>query len=432
MSGDTMRKHSYTLVIIAALLASILVSAIRIQPVKASGTTYIRPDGSLDPSTTLIQREGNTYTLTGNISSNADGIVIQRDNITLDGATYTLQGSSVRGFTGIFITRKSNLAIKNICIRSFYDGIWLDSSSNSSITGNTITGNEYNGIYLHSCMNTSVTANTITASATHGIRLDSCQNSHILNNTITGDNVYGIILYSSSGTSIAANTITANTHGCGIRLYSSSDNNVARNTVTKNLEGIDLDISSNNNSVFGNTITENHDYGIMLDYSSNGNNVVGNNVTDNGGSIYIHSSSDNIFYHNNFAGNMNISCVGSTSVWDNGYPYGGNFWSDYEGTDLHWGTLQNETGSDGIGDVNYVIDVNNIDRFPLMNPTTLFIGDVTRDGYVGIDDLFTVALHFGSEIGQQNYSRICDIDNDGYVGIDDLYKVASHFGEENP
>jgi parallel beta-helix repeat protein len=255
----------------------------------------------------------------------------------------------------------------------------------------------------------------------------------VANNTVTGDNTYGIMLYSSSGVSIVDNTITANTRGCGVRLYSSPSNNVARNTVTRNLNGIDLGISSNDNSVFGNTIMANHDYGIRLDYSSNDNSVVGNNMTNNGGSVYIHSSSSNIFYHNNLAGNINISSTELTNVWDNGYPYGGNYWSNYKGTDLHWGTLQNETGSDGIGDVNYVIDANNIDRFPLMNPSTLFIGDVTKDGYVGIDDLFTVALHFGSQIGQQSYSRTYDINYDGYVGIDDLHTVATHFGqEENP
>jgi hypothetical protein len=59
---------------------------------------------------------------------------------------------------------------------------------------------------------------------------------------------------------------------------------------------------------------------------------------------------------------------GYTNVWDNGYPSGGNYWSDYNGTDLLLGSGQNETGSDGIGDTPYVIDANNRDNYPLMKP----------------------------------------------------------------
>jgi hypothetical protein len=52
---------------------------------------------------------------------------------------------------------------------------------------------------------------------------------------------------------------------------------------------------------------------------------------------------------------------------DSGYPAGGNFWSDYHGLDLYRGIYQNETGSDGIGDVPYFISQNHTDRYPLMN-----------------------------------------------------------------
>jgi hypothetical protein len=49
------------------------------------------------------------------------------------------------------------------------------------------------------------------------------------------------------------------------------------------------------------------------------------------------------------------------NIWDNAYPSGGNYWSDYSGVDAN---------SDGIGDTPYVIDTNNQDPYPLMNPWT--------------------------------------------------------------
>jgi hypothetical protein len=56
------------------------------------------------------------------------------------------------------------------------------------------------------------------------------------------------------------------------------------------------------------------------------------------------------------------------NTWDNGYPSGGNYWSDYNGTDSFSGPYQNLPGSDFIGDTPYVINSNNTDHYPLMIP----------------------------------------------------------------
>jgi hypothetical protein len=60
--------------------------------------------------------------------------------------------------------------------------------------------------------------------------------------------------------------------------------------------------------------------------------------------------------------------VGSVNVWDDGYPSGGNHWSDYVSVDVKNGIGQDLPGSDGIGDTPYTIDADNVDRYPLMNP----------------------------------------------------------------
>jgi hypothetical protein len=63
-----------------------------------------------------------------------------------------------------------------------------------------------------------------------------------------------------------------------------------------------------------------------------------------------------------------VYSAGSPNSWDDGYPSGGNYWGDYKGTDLYSRPYQNETGYDWIGDSPYVIDSNNIDRYPLIYP----------------------------------------------------------------
>jgi hypothetical protein len=45
------------------------------------------------------------------------------------------------------------------------------------------------------------------------------------------------------------------------------------------------------------------------------------------------------------------------NTWNQSYPKGGNYWSDYTGPD---------SDNDGIGDVSYVIDESNADHLPLM------------------------------------------------------------------
>ena len=72
------------------------------------------------------------------------------------------------------------------------------------------------------------------------------------------------------------------------------------------------------------------------------------------------TAGNNQIFHNDFINNVwQVWSDGSFNVWDNGYPSGGNYWSDYFGTDAN---------NDGIGDTPYVIDKSNEDRYPLMNP----------------------------------------------------------------
>ena len=65
----SLRSHVSCFVLVL-LLTSTLAVALKIQPVSASGTIYIRGDGSIDPSEAPISTLDNvTYKLTGNITS---------------------------------------------------------------------------------------------------------------------------------------------------------------------------------------------------------------------------------------------------------------------------------------------------------------------------------------------------------------------------
>jgi len=386
-----------------------------IQPVKADGgTIYIRADGSIDPPTAPISTVDNiTYTFTGDIN---DSIVIERDNIVVDGAGYTLQGTNAYQSIGTNVTGRSNVTIENMTIKAFYYGIYLESSLNNSISGNNITANSGDGIDLgYSSGNSTISGNDITNNG-GGILLfyssgnsisgntfinnglfviHSYQNS-VENNTVNGrplvylegvsnytvddagqvilvkcDNIVveglnlsrtdvGVELLETSNSTISGNNITANKWD-GILLYpSSSYNSVSGNNITANHDyGIALD-SSSGNSISGNNITANNHYGIALG-SSSGNSISENNVTNNGGGISLLYCSNNIIFHNNFINNtIQVESYESADIWDDGSR--GNYWSDY------LTKYPNATGVDssGVWNTPYVIDMSNTDHYPFM------------------------------------------------------------------
>lgn len=57
------------------------------------------------------------------------------------------------------------------------------------------------------------------------------------------------------------------------------------------------------------------------------------------------------------------------------------------------------------------------------------IGDINGDKYVGIDDIVTVAEHFGTSPSSPNWDPRCDINGDDYVGTDDIVLVAEDYGK---
>jgi len=388
-------------IMLTLLVISMLTWAFVIQTVKAEpGTIYIRADGSVDPPTAPIHRDGDIYTLNGNIYSNYHGIVVLKDNIIVDGASFTVQGPGWTNvyppLNGIDIMRRSDVTIKNIKVQGFYWGVLLWESSGNTISGNDIRDN-HDGIYIWESSNNKISKNNIRNNG-DGIRVFSSSANNMSGNNIL-ENVDGIRLYPSSN----HNTISENNlldNGWCIWISGSSSNTISGNNVTHNMNGILLLESSLNNTISENTITNTGGNGIYLSssldntiskniitdsgwllspeggygitlYASSSNTISGNDIKNNRlGSIMLEFSSNNLFFHNNFvkrAGTSQVYTLSSLNVWDNGYPSGGNYWSDYIGVDEKSGPNQDQPSSDGIGDIPYIINENNHDHYPLMN-----------------------------------------------------------------
>jgi parallel beta-helix repeat protein len=151
-----------------------------------------------------------------------------------------------------------------------------------------------------------------------------------------------------------------------------------------------------------------------------GNIISGNEIAKNKEfGVGIAESSDNIFYHNNFTDNpCQVTCGRrSINIWDDGYPSGGNYWSDYTGVDLFGGPYQNMTGGDGIGDTPYIIDANNQDRYPLMAPFSTFEAGVWDGTAYNVDVLSNSTVSdFKFDVDNKSISLKVTGDN-GTVGF---------------
>jgi len=175
---------------------------------------------------------------------------------------------------------------------------------------------------------------------------------------------------------VSRNNILVSNDARGILLYESEYNTLTGNNVVTNKDGIKLEDYSNDNILVGNNVLASQGgihakYGISLGNHSNNNILIGNNVSFCDFGIRIYESSNNLIFHNNFVKNRKQFLIepwyqSFNNAWDAGYPLGGNHWSDYTGEDSFSGLHQNENGSDGIGDIPYVINVDNQDHYPLM------------------------------------------------------------------
>lgn len=323
----------------ALLLLSALTLVFSISSVNASATIYIRSNGSIDPPTAPISSVDNiTYIFTDNIYGE---IVVERSNIIVDGKGYTVEGDG--SGNGLTLYNVAAVTIKNLSIKKFTYGIYLELASNNILTGNTITENGYDGVSLQ----------------------DSLYNN-IIKNTITSNSWYGVGLYYSPNNSISENTITE----CydSLWLYDSSNNTILQNKIMGNYNGIEL--------IF---------------------------------------SSDNTIFHNYFANNtIQIYTEYSTNIWDNGCE--GNYWDDYNGTDLD---------GDGVGDTH--LPWLDVDNYPLMNP--YIKGDVNHDAVVDIFDAITLANAFDSTSASPNWNPYCDLMQDDEINIFDAIVLSAHFDE---
>ena len=171
-------------------------------------TITIKPDGSLDPSSNAIQREGNVYLATTNLNF---AINIQKSDITVDGANHTLQGpGSSKNFIAITLMA-SNVTVTNFHMSGWRAGVY-GAYNNNTITNNVFVDN-YQGITIYA-NNYVVSKNSISGSdvavlVDSGALQPQGDNNLIIQNQLTNNNL-ALDILNSNGTTITRNNVTDN------------------------------------------------------------------------------------------------------------------------------------------------------------------------------------------------------------------------------
>jgi len=288
-------------------------------------------------------------------------------------------------FRGIELYWSDNNTIADCVVENNYNqcGILIANASDNNVIENNNSSNNTRGIYIADSLEITIKNNVFENDGIFiwGENVYHFNTHEIENNTVNGKHVYyyadisGIEVPDNAGGVILANcsnmivrNLEISNSTIGIELAYTRDSQITNNLLSHNLGAIYL-MYSDNNVITHNDASNNGD-GIELWRNSDNNTVKNNVLSSNSYGIELWENSDNnLICHNNLVNNTNQAYDECSNYWDNGYPSGGNYWSDYTSADNYRGENQDILGSDGIGDTPYYIPGdNNRDRYPLMNP----------------------------------------------------------------
>ncbi len=233
-------------------------------------------------------------------------------------------------------------------------------TSGVTLTGFTVTTGEESPRFV---------SQSALSQVPHAIELVNVSYCNITSNNIS-NNSCAILASDSQFNCISGNTLESNGYGI-VLTDSSNDNQVADNSLSKNNIGIAL-YGCRSNTFSGNEINGNRRSGLLL-RNSELNKITRNSIVNNSYGVLFSDSSNNVIHHNNFIDNKNqtedeglnpsdmpSSVPFSVNSWTDGRE--GNYWSDFNGT-LSYGYEFNP----------YVIDENNQDSYPLIEPSSRLV-----------------------------------------------------------
>lgn len=287
---------------------------------------------------------------------------------------------------GLFLQNVTHGKIQSSYIAGNSKAAVISSSTNLVLYSNTFGGGVYGGLTMSADVNTTLAADTISGN----VVITSSRNFSLSGDTISGDlscSSFGgspcnegptLSIDHSSIVTISGGVLTGTYINGVLSLSYISGLQILNNTVHCNIcYAVSLDHTNNTviseNRVSGGGTTngyQNWDQGIVIYGPVNNLQVTSNNVTQEAVGIRLSGVASGSVYHNDLTSNTIQASDDNPgkNQWDNGYPSGGNYWSDFTGVDNCSGPQQNICPNpDGIGDTPYNF-TSGQDHYPLMKP----------------------------------------------------------------
>ena len=267
------------------------------------------------------------------------------------------------GMGQVLLANTTGVTVENQTFGGVVVGVEAGFGSGAAVSN--VTGQDnLVGIVLYSHRSAVVQNAAFGNASRYGLQVVLSESNVVRNATFPGGTSYGIVLESSNWTTLESVNASGGM-GTGLWLYFSTNVTVDVGVFSQRLGQGVVATNSDDLSISRLTVADNSRDGVLLwasdlvtiRESAFAGNRVGVNVTNAVG-IKV--------FHNDFLGNVRQAVAWGANLWDDGYPSGGNYWSDYAGADVFQGPNQDIPGSDGIGDTPYVIDADSADRYPLM------------------------------------------------------------------
>lgn len=271
---------------------------------------------------------------------------------------------------GLYVWRSDGTQIRENKISRNDIGIFLSETTDTLLSGNSLTQDGVvvsGGTLSHYTSHTIESSNSVSGRPIlyyrdcNGITVDGRILGQLILANCTGasatnlrvqDTDWGIELAFVNGFRLADSVINHNQGG--VFLYSASNISLEENRISSNLIGLEVRSSTEVN-VTRNSFTDNSQVGAWF-FSSDMLRVYHNDFLENGEESFLLPPRRIQAY--DFGGLQN--------QWDNGYPSGGNYWSDYSGEDRCSGVDQDVCPDpDGVGDEAYWVGMTD-DRYPLI------------------------------------------------------------------
>ncbi|GAB3034277.1 right-handed parallel beta-helix repeat-containing protein [Natronobiforma cellulositropha] len=289
------------------------------------------PDPIALTECTTIDEPGY-YELQGDLSGDSTCIQVDVGGVTIDGNGYTITGDGSSDSQGIAVGEvgiswspqldPANVHVRDVTLTNWENGFGARNVEDLTVDGVTIEESTNAGLRVRDGVGVEISDVTVSNNGQDGLYLHTIHDSTIEYVTATGNDRSGIFFHSNNeNVTIAHNVVTDNGHESysadGIRILG-DEMYVVNNTATgNNGAGIADPQSSVNNTYTHNTVANNVN-GIAIRESGDGNVIEYTNATGNQLSgVYLDTSTSNVTaIHNYLEGNQHgLSVVSASDNW---------------------------------------------------------------------------------------------------------------------